>query len=103
MLKTCFNANILPSLEYSTPVWMSSAEFHLGLLDSIVRSEQKLCEGELCCLGHRRKVGALCLLHNIYERVNHPMIECLTRFVAVRNTRASATLGELAFLTSLQN
>ena len=33
------------------------------LLDSIVRSAEELCEGELCCLGHRRKVSALCLLY----------------------------------------
>ena len=35
----------------------------LGLIDSIVRSDERLCEGELCCLGHRRKVSALCLLY----------------------------------------
>ena len=30
----------------------------MGLLDSIVRSAEKLCKGELCCLAHRRKVSA---------------------------------------------
>ena len=31
------------------PVWMSSVESHLGLLDSIVRNAERLYEGELCC------------------------------------------------------
>ena len=47
---------------------MSSAEYHLSLLDSVVRSEERLCEGELCCLGHRMKVNTLFLLHKIYHR-----------------------------------
>ena len=40
-------------------------ESHLGLLESIVRSAERLweaSEGELCRLGHRRKVSTLCLL-----------------------------------------
>ena len=36
------------SLEYRAPVWISSAESHLSLLDSVVRSAEGLCEGELC-------------------------------------------------------
>ena len=50
VLKNCFNAYVLSSLEYCAPVWMSLAKSHLGLLDSIVRSAERLCEGELCCL-----------------------------------------------------
>ena len=49
---------------------MSPAKSHLDLLDSIVRSAERLCESELCCLGHKRKVSALCLLHKIYHRVD---------------------------------
>ena len=52
---------------------MPSAEFYLGLLDSIVRSEERLCDGQNCCLGYRRKCSVLCLLHKIYYRVDHPM------------------------------
>ena len=33
---------------------MSSAQSHLSLLDSDVRNVERLCEGELCCLRHRR-------------------------------------------------
>ena len=48
-------------------MWISSAESHLCLLDSIGRSAERLCEGELCCLGHRMKGSPLCLLYEIYH------------------------------------
>ena len=91
VLKICFNACAFLNLEYCAPVWMSSAESHLSLLDSVVRSAEMLCESERCCLGHSRKVTALCLLHKIHHRAKHPL-----HFVATRNTRASAALCELA-------
>ena len=59
VLKACFNAYVLSNLEYHAPVWMSSAESHLSFLDSVVRSAEILCEGELRWLGHRRKEGHL--------------------------------------------
>ena len=77
---------------------MPSAESHLGLLDSIVRSSERLCEGELCCLRHRRKVSALRLHNKIYYRVGRPMNQHLNHFDAVCNTRASAALSELALV-----
>ena len=77
---------------------MTSGESYLGLLDSVIRSTARLCEGERCCLGQKRKVGALCLLCKIYHRVNHPMNEYLHYFVAARNTRASAAQGEIALV-----
>ena len=95
VLKGCFNAYIFSSLEYCIPVRMSSAKSRLCMRDSIVHSAERLCEGELCCLGHRRKVSASCLLYEIYHRVDHPMNEYLNNFVAARNTRASAALYEL--------
>ena len=67
----------------------------MGLLDSIVGSAERLCEGELCSLAHRKKVSALCLLYKIYHRVDHPINGYLNHFLAARNTRASAALGEL--------
>ena len=70
----------------------------MGLLDSIVRSAERLCESELCCLGHRRTVSALCLLNKIYHRMAHSMNEYLKNFVAARTTRASAALGVLALV-----
>ena len=77
---------------------MLSSESHLGLLDRIVRSAERLCEGELCCVTHRTKVSAFSLLYEIYHTADNPMNEYLNNFVAARNTRASAALGELALL-----
>ena len=66
---------------------MSLAESHVSLLDSIVRSAERLCAGELYCLAHRIMASALCLLYEIYHRVDHPINENLNCFVAARNTR----------------
>ena len=40
---------------------MSSAESPLRLLDSVVRIAERLCEGELCYLGHRKSALVLAL------------------------------------------
>ena len=77
---------------------MSSEESHWGLVDSIGHSADRLCEGNLCCLQHRRKVSAW--LYKIYHRVDHPMNESLKNFVAARNTRVSAALCKLALVIS---
>ena len=53
-----------------------------------------LCEGELCCLWHRRQVSAVCLLCKICHRVDYPMNKYLKHIVAARNTRDSAALAE---------
>ena len=45
------------------------------------RSTERLCEGELYCLGHRRKVSSLCLLYKVYHRVDHPMKKYLKQFL----------------------
>ena len=88
------------SLEYCAPVWISSAESHLDLPGSIVRSAERLCEDELCNVAHRRKASALYLLCKIYYRMNYSTNECLNHFVAARNTRALAALGELVLVIS---
>ena len=98
VLKRCFNAYVYSSLNSCAPVWMSSAESHLNLLDSVVRSAAKLCKDELCCLGRRKKVNALCLFYKIYHRVDNSMHKCLYHFVATRNIRISAALGKLALV-----
>ena len=41
------------------PYGLSSAESRLSLLNSVVSSAERLCDDELCCLSHRRKVSAL--------------------------------------------
>ena len=89
-LKSCFNAYVSPSLDYS------SAESYLDWLDSIVRSAEWLCEDDLFCLADRRKVSALCLLYEIHHSVGYTMNGHLNHFVALLNT--SAVLGELALV-----
>ena len=63
-------------------------EVSFVLLNSVFRSVEGLCKGELCCLCHRRKVRSLCLLYKIYRRVEHPMNEYLNHFVTAYNIRA---------------
>ena len=101
MLKSCFNAYVLSSLEYWAHVWISSAESHLVFLDSIVRNAERLCECKRRCLGHRRKCQCLVFALNNYHWVDHSIKEYLNHFVVARNTRASAALGELALLIPL--
>ena len=73
VFKGCFNKYDLTSLEYCASVWMSSAKSHVGLLDYIFRSAERLCQGELCCLEHRKKIRASCLLNEFYYILGHPM------------------------------
>ena len=94
VLNTCFHVYVLSNLEYCVSVRMSSAEFHLSLLDRFVHSAEVLCDGELCCLGPRKR----CLLYKIYHRANHPMHEYLHYYVAARETRASAAPCEVALV-----
>ena len=44
VLKSCFNACVLSNLDYCVSMCMSSAKSQLDLLDSIVRSAERLCE-----------------------------------------------------------
>ena len=86
---------MLSRVDNFSTVWVSSEESHLGLLDSIVRSAEKSSEGELCYLEHRKRFSALCLLCEIYYRVNYSTNKYLKNFVPARNTRALAALGDL--------
>ena len=45
-----------------------------------------------------RKSSSLCLFYEIYHRMDNLMDEYLNNFVAARNTRASAALGELTLV-----
>ena len=48
--------------------------------------------------GARKKCQYLMLLYKIYHREDHPFHVNLHHFVAVRNTRTSAVLGEIALV-----
>ena len=98
VLKSYFNAFVLPNLKHCAPVWMSSASSHLSLLDRVAPSAERFYEGELCWLGHRRKLSAMCLLYENYDRADLPLHEYLHHFVAACNTRASAALCELGLV-----
>ena len=105
VLKSCFNALVLSSLKYCTPCRCRRRRFIIVLFiirwvyNSTVCSTERLRdEGELCCLGHRRKVSILCSLYKIYHRVDLPLNDYLNRFVAARNTRTSTALDELALV-----
>ena len=45
--------------------------------------------------GAQKKGNSLCLLYEIYHRVEHLINKYLSHFVAARNTRALPTQGEL--------
>ena len=96
VLKSCYNAYVLSSLEYCAPMRMFSVESHLGLLVSSILRAERLCEGELSFLKHRRKVSVLCLLYKNYHRVDNSRNKYRNHIAAACNTRASAVLGELA-------
>ena len=68
---------------------MSSSVSHLGLLDSIARNAERLCEGEFCSFAR--------LLYEIYHKADHPLHKHL-HHVFTCNTRASAALGELTLV-----
>ena len=82
--------HVLSSLEYSAPVWMSSEESHLGLLNSIVHSAERSSLG----LG-RKGMPCVCSIRLITEWITLWMS---INFVAARNIRALAALGELALV-----
>ena len=68
VLKSCFNAYALFILEHCVPVWMSSAESHLGWLDSIVHSEKRLVKASFVVRDtEERAVPCLCYVRFITE------------------------------------
>ena len=50
--------------------------------------------------GPRKKVSALCLLYNIYHRVNHPINDYLNHFVAACNA-LGVSFGDLLWELAL--
>ena len=81
-------------------VWISSAESHLSLIDSVVCSAERLCEGKLFRLGQRKRVSALRVLYESYHIADHLLHEYLHHLVVARNSRVAAALDELAVVIS---
>ena len=74
VVSRCFWSLLLPILEYCSPVWGSSAEGHLALLDRIVSRVTQMSNGLVQCdLQHRRNVAALCMLYKVRANAAHPL------------------------------
>ena len=98
VVRRCFFAFVLPSLEYCSQVWGSAADTHLALLDRLVQSVSALCPMlQLPCLSHRRKVAGVCVFYKICNNSGHFLHTMLPRpFTPARSTRATETLHEFA-------
>ena len=46
----CFWSFLLPVLEYCSPVWMSAAASHLGLLDCLISKAVRLGDDFVVCI-----------------------------------------------------
>ena len=60
--------------EYCSPVWMSAAASHLGLLDRVVSKAVRLSDGMVVrVLKYRCRVITLCMFYKIYCNPNHAL------------------------------
>ena len=88
----------LPHFEYCSAVWCSAADCHLRLLDRAFNSIKFLLSDLDLDIGHRRDVGALCLLYKILNNTDHPLHKFLPRsYQPARVTRYSETVNSMAF------
>ena len=73
ILGGCLRACVLPLVEYSSPVWSSTAETHLSLLDRVFNVASGIGGDASIDLAHRRSVGSLSLFWKILHDSSHPM------------------------------
>ena len=101
-LMTLYKAQVRPIMEYAPLTWMASAQCHLNLLDRVQRRAMRLINEQaqlqpqhqgvdqcpIDTLEHRRRVGALTVLHKAQvQRVSH-LVELRVPWRRVeRNTR----------------
>lgn len=98
VLRKCFNAFILPCLEYCSPAWSSAAASHLKLLDKNMRACKFLIPDLKVDLDHRRSISSLCMLYKIYHNPSHPLnSELPNLFQPARTTRYAVNANSLAF------
>ena len=98
ILRRCFFSFTLPHFEYCSAVWCSAADCHLRLLDRAFNSVKFLLSDLDLDIGHRRDVGALCLLYKILNNTDHPLHKFLPRsYQPARVTRYSETVNSMAF------
>ena len=91
---------LLPVLEYCSPVWMSAAASHLGLLDRVVTKAVTLSGALVVCdLKHRRRVAALCKFYKIYCIPNHALEAALPQVHVTSRLTCLAVSGHSRYLT----
>ena len=107
-LMTLYKAQVRPVMEYSPLTWMNSAQCHLSLLDQVQRRAERLIsdargqhqhqrpqrrrqqqQQQLDSLDHRRRVGALTVLHK--AQVQHTPHLAALRVPWRRNERTTRT------------
>ena len=98
ILRRCFFSFILPHFEYCSAVWSSAADSHIRLLERAFNSVKFLLSDLDLNIGHRRDVGALCILFKVVNDVHHPLHTFLPGFYQpARVTRYSETVNSMAF------
>ena len=90
----CFCSFLLLLIEYCSPVWMSVAASHFGLLDRVELKAVRLSDCMVVCdLEHRRLVAALCISSKIYCYFHHTLEAALSRVhVPARLTRLAVSV-----------
>ena len=93
-----FNFFFLSCLEYCSPVWSSSADSHLKLLDKNLRACKFLISNLTISLQHRCFISSLCMLYKIFHNPSHPLhSELPNLFHPRRVTRGSLSINSLSF------
>ena len=92
VLPRCYNAFVLPILEYCSPVWGSAAECHLQLLECQVCSVARLCPDQnFLSLSCQHRVAWLSMLYKVNSNSNHCLFsELPSASTRIRHTRAAA-------------
>ena len=106
VLKCSFNAYVLPNLEHCAPVWTSSAEAHLSLLESVVRLYDLLHEylHHFAAARNARGSAALCKLALVIPRCETDQFSQSFLPVAVKLAALDVfSGGSLSFFESALN
>ena len=108
VLQNCFKSFILPCLEYCSPVWCSTADSHLWLLNRNLDAIRFLIPGLSFDLWHRHSINSLCMLFKIFRNPKHPCYSdfpglfCPAKMFLVLTTFLSM-LRDLTLLNSLED
>ena len=85
-------------MENCSPVWSSTADSHLTLLDKNLGACKVLISNLTISLQHRHFISSLCMLYKIFHNSSHPLhSELPTLFRPRRVTRGSLSINSLSF------